>query len=61
MKGRAMADAVMLNSKQDRQLQQLEKDAAYNCPGWRMCYRNHRIKDPCCWCVAVLEFLRCLP
>ena len=58
LSGLAMAETIMLNDKQDKQLERLEDTAASNCPGWRMCYRNHRIKDPCQWCKAVLNFLR---
>ena len=53
-----MGQGIVLSKAQDEKLTRLERAASMNCPGFRMCYRNHKIKDPCSWCVAVLNFLR---
>ena len=60
MKGQAMAEeqGIKLDKQSSEKLQRLEVAASQSCPGWRMCYRNHSIKDPCSWCRAVLNFLR---
>jgi len=53
-----LKEALRMSEGEDKELTRLERAATFNCPGFRMCYRNHRIKDPCSWCSRILEFLR---